>query len=136
MHAKTSETSNIIASSLFDVNKYETRIGLEKNIAKNLPPVANIGIPALFAIISVPETVVPPFNELETTYAKSLLEVFIGKLLLISPNSEISVSLNPALIFPPEIAMVAGITPCRNSKKRSNSTTFIKLEKRKTIFNS
>lgn len=34
---------------------------------KYLPPVANIGIPTLLATITVPDTVVPPFNLLLTT---------------------------------------------------------------------
>lgn len=81
-----------------------------------IPPVANTFIPTKLATISVPATVVPPFNCLLSTYAKSRLDVLIvfgdvTGLVLFARYSN-SVGDKPTLIRPFIIAIVAGIAFC------------------------
>lgn len=68
----------------------------------------------------MPATVVPPFFLLPITNARSLLDVFIGLLNVVSPSIFSSSELVPTLIFPLIIEMVAGTAPCKKGFKESS----------------
>mmetsp|Transcript_17788 Transcript_17788/g.15563 ORF Transcript_17788/g.15563 Transcript_17788/m.15563 type:complete len:285 (-) Transcript_17788:140-994(-) len=75
-----------------------------------IPPVTKTLIPAKWAKIIVAATVVLPLSLLTRTFARSLLEHFLTVLPAFA-NLSINSSVNPILILPSMIAIVAGTAP-------------------------